>query len=114
MGTPMRVRSERDDDRVAIADVVRRTYADIAWSDHREHLMIDRLRQSEAFLPMLSLVADLDREAVGHLLLTRAWIGTGAAATATLALAPLSVVPERQNRGIAARSFTRPIAVLWN
>jgi predicted N-acetyltransferase YhbS len=102
MGTPIRVRSERDDDLVAIADVVRRAYADVEWSDHREHLMIDQLRQSEAFLPLLSLVADADGEAVGHLLLTRAWIGTGTEATATLALAPLSVVPELQNRGIGS------------
>ena len=71
MSTPIRVRSERDADRVAITDVVRRAYADVEWSDHREHLMIDRLRQSEAFLPMLSLVANIDGEAVGHLLLTR-------------------------------------------
>jgi predicted N-acetyltransferase YhbS len=41
--------------------------------------MIDRLRQSEALLPMLSLVADIDGTAVGHLLLTWAWIGSGAA-----------------------------------
>ena len=102
MGTPIRVRSERDDDRVAIADVVRRAYADVEWSDHREHLMIDRLRQSEAFLPTLSLIADVDGEAVGHLLLTRAWIETGTTATATLALAPLSVVPERQHCGIGS------------
>ena len=102
MDTPLRVRSERDDDRVAIADVVCRTYANVAWSDHREHLMIDRLRQSENFLPKLSLVAEIDGEAVGHLLLTRAWIGTGAATAVTLALAPLSVVPERRNCGIGS------------
>lgn len=96
----MLIRSERDDDRAIIADVVRRAYAAVPWSDHREHLMIDRLRQSKAFVPALSLVAEVDGEAVGHLLLTRAWIGSGTSATATLALAPLSVVPERQNRGI--------------
>jgi predicted N-acetyltransferase YhbS len=99
MGTQALIRSERDDDRGTIADVVRRTYAAVPWSDHREHVMIDRLRQSEAFLPALSLLAEVEGEAVGHLLLTRAWIGTGASATATLALAPLSVVPERQSRG---------------
>ena len=96
----MLIRSERDDDRGIIADVVRRAYAAVPWSDHREHLMIDRLRQTEAFMPALSLVAEKDSEVVGHLLLTRAWIGTGASATETLALAPLSVAPERQRGGI--------------
>jgi len=100
MSPPVLIRSERDVDRVAIADVIRRTYAAVSWSDRREHLMVDRLRQTEAFLPALSLVAEQDSEAVGYLLLTRAWIGTGASATETLALAPLAVVPQCQRRGI--------------
>ena len=98
----MLIRSERHDDRDAIAEVVRRTYSPVPWSNHREDLMVDRLRQTEAFLPALSLVAEVAGEAVGHILLTRAWIGSGLSATATLALAPLSVVPERQNGGIGS------------
>ena len=99
-GVLMLIRSELGDDHDAIADVVARAFAAVRWSDHREHLMVDRLRRTEAFLPALSLLAEIDGKAVGHLLLTRAWIGAGASATETLALAPLSVVPERQNIGI--------------
>jgi predicted N-acetyltransferase YhbS len=99
-GVLMLIRSERSDDRDTIADVVYRAYAAVVWSDHREHLMVDRLRQTEAFLPALSLVAEVDGEAIGHVLLTRARIGAGASAAETLALAPLSVVPERQNSGV--------------
>jgi predicted N-acetyltransferase YhbS len=34
-------------------------YANIAYSDHREHLMIDRLRETDAYSPALSLVAEI-------------------------------------------------------
>jgi predicted N-acetyltransferase YhbS len=99
-GTALLIRSERDDDRGKITGVVTQAYAVVLWSDHREHLMIDRLRETEGFVPALSLVAEVNGDAVGHLLLTRAWIGTGTSATTTLALAPLSVMPDRQSQGI--------------
>ena len=62
--------------------------------------MIERLRGTDAFRPALSLLAESDGMAVGHVLLTRATIGDGRGATETLALAPLSVIPERQSEGI--------------
>jgi predicted N-acetyltransferase YhbS len=86
-----------------ITDVARRAYADVAYSDHREHLMIKRLRGTDAFSPALSLLAEVDDEAVGHILLTKAYILGAQSSVATLALAPLSVVPEHQSRGVGRR-----------
>ena len=100
MTAAITIRAERIEDVPAIEDLVARTYAAVAYSDHREHLMIARLRNSVAFVPELSLVAELDREVIGHVLLTKARIGDGEAAVTTLALAPLSVVPQHQHRGV--------------
>jgi predicted N-acetyltransferase YhbS len=100
------VRAERPGDVAAIADLVIRAYADIPYSDHREHLMIERLRDSDAFIPALSLLAERDGAAVGHILLTRAQIGSGSHAATTLALAPLSVVPDCQRMGVGKRLVT--------
>ncbi|GAB3661586.1 N-acetyltransferase [Actinocorallia lasiicapitis] len=63
--------------------------------------LLDRLRGTDAWLPSLSLVAwdgpaTADREMVGHVLGTRAWVGD----VPVLALGPLSVVPGRWRRGI--------------
>lgn len=99
-GTRITIRAERNGDAAVIADMVKRAYADVAYSDHREHLMIERLRQSNAFIASLSLLAEIDDIPVGHILLTRAKIRSEKSTSETLALAPLSVVPEYQHKGI--------------
>jgi predicted N-acetyltransferase YhbS len=62
--------------------------------------MIQRLRGTDAYVRQLSLLAEFHGEVVGHILLTKANIANGHSAMAVLALAPLSVVPEAQSRGI--------------
>jgi predicted N-acetyltransferase YhbS len=86
-----------------IAEVVKRAYAGVPYSDHREHLMIDRLRETDAFNPALSLLAEIGGEAVGHILLTKAQIRNDQSVVTTLALAPLSVAPEFQMQGVGKR-----------
>jgi len=65
-------------------------------SDQTEHELVARLRNSNAFIPELSLVAVKGVEVVGHVLFSRAAIGQ----SETLALAPVSVLPKHQNKGI--------------
>lgn len=99
MGANISIRTERMEDHPVVASIVERAFADVPYSDHREHLMVDRLRDTDAFIASLSLVAVLDGEPVGHILLTKAKIQNEPKSTETLALAPLSVVPEYQKRG---------------
>lgn len=87
------IREERSNDIAAVTDVVMRAYADIPYSDHREHIMVERQRASAAYVPGLSLLAVAVGVIIGHVLLTTATIGCGEDVATTLALAPLSVVP---------------------
>lgn len=84
----------------AVAAAVQRAYERVPFSNHREHLMIERLRASRAFVPELSLVAEISGEIVGHLLLTRITVRDGDKSAVSLSLAPLSVVPEFQRQGV--------------
>lgn len=93
------IRGERRGDPPIIADVVRRAYAGVPHSDHREHLMVERLRATSAFVPDLSLVAERNAVMVGHLLLVRVGLADGTGPR-LLALAPLSVLPCHQGRGV--------------
>lgn len=92
------IRQEKDEDIKAVEEVIKRAFADVAISDKTEHQLVKRLRGSDAYIPELSLVAvhEATGELVGHILFTKARIGNAG----TLALAPVSVLPEFQNRGI--------------
>jgi predicted N-acetyltransferase YhbS len=103
VGSPLIcIRDERRGDEFAISSVVQRAYADVAYSDHREHQMVDRLRLGNPSHTAVSLLAEAQSHAVGHVLLTHAVIRDGPKSVPTLALAPLSVVPELQDRGVGS------------
>ena len=96
------VRQELPGDARAISEVIRSAYERIPFSNHREHLMVDRLRFSRAFIPQLSLVAEMEGKIAGHLLLTRITIREGEKSTPSLSLAPLSVGPGFQRQGVGS------------
>ena len=95
------VRAERFAEAAAVSDIVKRAYAEVAHSDGREHLLVELLRATGAYVPQLSLIAEAEGTAIGHILLTRVFIGE--AGVASLALAPLSVVPDPRGRGAGKR-----------
>ena len=86
------IRPERPDDLLAIREVHQR-----AFGQDQEANIVDALRANGAVL--VSLVATLGDEVVGHVLYSPATIGsiTGAA------LGPVAVAPDVQNRGIGVR-----------
>lgn len=96
------VRAERAEDFGAVEKMVQRCYRDVAYSDHGEHRMIARLRASAAYVPQLALVAGADGELAGHVMLTRIVVRGEAGEFPSLALAPLSVAPAFQGRGVGA------------
>lgn len=90
------IRQEQPTDYDAVYQVVKEAFVDAEHTDGDEQNLIVRLRKSKSFIPELSLVAVEDEKIVGHILFTRAAVN----GIAVLALAPLSVLPEYQNRGI--------------
>jgi putative acetyltransferase len=101
----MLIRRERPDDVEAIAAVHRTAFAEHQpggaprpSGEPVEVGLVARLRASEAWLPALSLVAEIDGEVRGHVCLTRATV----AGRPTLALGPIGVPPEHQGHGIGA------------
>ena len=97
-GNMVKIRQETERDRAAVYDVVREAFLSAEHSDGSEHDLVNALRTSDAFVPELSLVAEEGGSIVGHVLFTKARIG----ASTQLALAPLSVLPAWQRRGIGS------------
>lgn len=96
------IRQEQPEDYIETENVVKSAFANEEHSDHDEHNLVSRIRKSNAFIPELSLVA-VDQEnnqIVGHILLSKIKIKNENEIVESLALAPLSVLPEYQNKGI--------------
>lgn len=97
------IRQERETDYELTEAVVEKAFKNAEYSDHREHFLIARLRKSSAFLPELSLVAELVGEKiVGHIMFSLLTIETDDEQIPVLGLAPVAVLPEHQNRGIGS------------
>lgn len=92
----MEIRQERADNRHAVFQVVKEAFSHAERSDGNEQKLVKALRASPSFIPELSLVAVADGKIVGHILFTKITIGE----YIELALAPLSVLPPYQRRGI--------------
>ncbi len=95
------IRQEQIEDYEITEQVVKWAFENAEQSDKREHHLVARLRKSDAFVPQLSLVAvKEDGQIVGHILLSEIKIINEEKAMTSLALAPVSVLPSEQNKGI--------------
>ena len=92
----MIIRQERIEDYDAVYHVIKDAFATAEYTDGNEQNLVNELRKSNSFIPELSLVAVEDERVVGHILFTKAYVN----GAEVLALAPLAVLPEYQNRGI--------------
>ena len=71
-----------------------------AFGSDAEGQLVDALR--EQGFARLSLVAELDGQVVGHILFSAIHIGSNGDSVDALALAPMAVVSEQQNKGIGS------------
>ncbi|MDO5405974.1 MAG: N-acetyltransferase [Eubacteriales bacterium] len=92
----MMIRQEKTEDYDAVYHVIKDAFAAAEYTDGNEQNLVNELRKSNSFIPELSLVAVEDEKVVGHILFTKAYVN----GVEVLALAPLAVLPEYQNRGI--------------
>ena len=89
----MRIRPETDEDRAAIWKV-----NEEAFGRPVEANLVDAIRASDRFVPELSLVATVEEDVVGHVLLSYVSIEPGE--HPVLQLGPLAVLPSHQHRGV--------------
>ena len=94
----MLIRQERPADRGQVYELIKAAFATAEHADGNEQDLVEALRQGEAFVPELSLVAETEDGIVGHILFTKAEAG----GETVLALAPLSVRPGWQRRGVGS------------
>ncbi|WP_413376104.1 GNAT family N-acetyltransferase [Alkalihalobacillus sp. 1P02AB] len=92
----MLIRQETINDYDKVYALVKDAFKVAEHSDGNEQDLVVALREGDAFIPELSLVAEVDGKIAGHVLFTKAKVGNDT----VLVLAPLSVLPEYQSQGI--------------
>lgn len=92
------IRKETAADIAAIKEV-----NDAAFGQENEANLIHEIRQSESFVPELSLVAENEEgEVIGHILFSKIIIETENGEVPSLALAPMAVKPGFQKEGVGS------------
>jgi putative acetyltransferase len=90
------IRPETPDDRAAIRHVNQAAFGTTEEAD-----LVDALRVDGSVL--LSVVAEVDEQIVGHVLFSRMSVETSGGAVSAVALAPVAVLPSSQRQGLGAR-----------
>jgi putative acetyltransferase len=89
----VRIRPETDSDHAAIRSVV-----GAAFGSRVEPDLVEAIRASDRFVPELSLVAEVDGEIAGHILVS--YVDLEPDSLRVLQVAPLAVAPAHQRRGV--------------
>lgn len=104
------IRQETEKDYV-LSETVIKEVKSAEHSDHREQFLVAKLRKSDVFVPELCLVAELNEEIVGHIMLTKLLVKDGEDKYQSLALAPVSVLPEYQDKGIGSKLILQSLKI---
>lgn len=95
MSEQFQIRVEKPADYPAITRV-----HDLAFGRTDEGLLVEKIRNSDTFLPELAFVATIGSEIIGHVLFSRVYIDAHSGPKPVLALAPLAVHPDFQRQGV--------------
>lgn len=93
------IRQEKVKDYAQIDDVIRKAFEPEKLSNHKEHLLVNQIRLTDAYIPELALVYSEDGEITGHIFYSECFIGEHP----VLTLAPVAVLPEEQGKGIGTQ-----------
>lgn len=88
--------------------LIEQAFRNEEMSDQQEHLLVQRIRRSDAFIPELSIVAvNQQNEMIGQILFSKITIENKDQVTESLALAPVSIHPDYQKQGIGSMLMNR-------
>lgn len=99
----MNIRQTQLNEEVEIAKLVEEAFALAQHRDGTEQILVRKLWHSQAFIPELSLLAEIDGKIVAYILFTRGQVNEHL----VLVLAPLAVLPDYQGQGIGKQLILR-------
>ncbi|MGE5683161.1 MAG: GNAT family N-acetyltransferase [Bacillota bacterium] len=107
----IKIRKEENRDHERVRLITELAFRNEPFSQQNEAGLIEALRKRSSFIPELSLVAEADGVVAGHSLFTPLTISNQADSYSSLALAPVSVHPEFQRKGIGKKLIAEGICL---
>lgn len=104
------IRLETKEDYREVEELTREAFWDVYKPGCDEHLMVHQLRNSDGFVKDLDYIACIDDKIVGSIIYTEARIINEDHTYTVLCMGPLSVHPDYQKKGIAAKLMNHTIA----
>ena len=98
----MNIRQENEEDFNTIYNLIKTAFSTAEVSDGSEQDFAADLRRSEHYIPELALVAEKNRDIIGHIMLTEYYYTQNEKQFQILLLAPLAVKLEYRNLGIGS------------
>ncbi len=95
----LEIRQENKKDYEEVYNVIKKAFETAEHSDGNEHDLVVALRNSDSFIPELSLVAVKEGKIVGHILFSKIKIGR----VEEVGLAPIAVLLEFQRQGVGSK-----------
>ena len=95
----IKIRQERVEDYKEVYSVIEKAFKGAEHTDGNEQNLVESLSKSNSFISELSLVLEVDEKLIGHILFTEVKIANNI----VLGLAPISVLPKYQNKGIGGK-----------
>lgn len=94
----MLIRQETCKDYDEVYSLVKTSFASAEHSQGNEQDLVAALRKSDAFVPELSLVAEIDGKIAGHILFTKAKVGKRRGACAGAPVRAARAAEQRRRR----------------
>ena len=110
----IQIRRERPQDYTAVERLTYDAFLNVELPGRQrcdEHYLVHLLRQSEAFVPELNCVAEVDGRLAGHIIYARSTLEPlRGEPLSVLTFGPLSVAPDMQGRGIGGALVRHTVA----
>ena len=102
------IRDESDGDIEKIHRITEMAFRNVPYTEHTEQFIVKALRQAGALV--ISQIAELDGEIIGHVAISPVQISDGSANW--FGLGPISVLPEYQGKGVGSKLMKSALAGL--
>ncbi len=98
----MIIRQEQKDDYETVYRFVQTAFETARVKDGTEQELVNKLRESDRYIPELALIAEEQGRMIGYLMLTKTSITNADGEHEALVLAPIAVAMEHRNAGIGS------------